>query len=148
MTRRATLTTAALSASWLAVALPASGQTAAASASRVAIVFDWRGRFESDVNSTREDGTPRQDRHRGRIRTRVEVRAKAGPSLFVIGRVRTGSPFSQQSPHLTVFDFSGGRADDLRAVADKYLVHYTAGRSSSGAVEASALGLGHSDRSK
>lgn len=86
MTRRTTVATAALSAWCLAVAQPTSGQTAATAAPRVGVVFDWRGRFESDVSSSREDGTPRDDRRRARTRARLEVRAGAGPSLFVIGR--------------------------------------------------------------
>jgi hypothetical protein len=128
MTSRSIAGTAAASALCLAVTQSTSGQTAAPAHPRVAVVVDGRGRLESDVRSTREDGTPRDDRHRGRMRARVEVRGSVGRSWLVIGRVRTGSPLSEQSPHVTLFDLSGGRRDALRAVADKYVVHYTANR--------------------
>jgi hypothetical protein len=94
----------------------------------VTVTADLRGRFESDVDSRREDGTLRDDRHRGRVRARLEVRARPAPSLLVIGRVRTGSPYSQQSPHLTLVDFSGGGADAFRGVPDRFLLQYTPGR--------------------
>lgn len=109
------------------LAQPVRAQTAAAEAPRLTLAMDTRARIESDVHGTREDGTPRDDRHRGRIRVRLEARARVGRSLFVTARVRTGSPLSQQSPHLTVFDFTGGPRDDPRAVADRFVVQH-AGR--------------------
>jgi hypothetical protein len=115
---------------WLCLALaqPAFAQADRPAGSPVSVAIDLRGRFESDVDSRREDGTMRDDRHRGRMRGRLEMRARPSRSLLVVGRVRTGSPFSQQSPHLTIVDFSGGAADRVTAVADRFLVQHTTGR--------------------
>ena len=92
------------------------------------LAIDLRGRFESDVSSRREDGTLREDRHRARIRARFEVRAKPSRAWLLVGRLRTGSPRSQQSPHLTIADLSGGSADRFSLIADRYSVQHTAGR--------------------
>jgi hypothetical protein len=94
---------------------------------RVSVNVDLRGRFESDVDSTREDGTRRDDRHRGRVRGRLEVRVRPARSLLVLARLRTGSPFSQQSPHLTIVDFTGGTADRASGLPDRFLVQHSAG---------------------
>jgi len=53
--------------------------------------------------------------------------ARASPSLLLIGRLRTGSLLSRQSPHLTFVDFSGGSADPLRGVPDRFLLQHAAG---------------------
>lgn len=109
-------------------AVPLRAQADRGGTSRIAVSADLRGRFESDVDSRREDGTLRPDRHRARIRGRLELRGRPARSLTLLGRIRTGSPDSQQSPHLTVLDFSGGSADRFTAVPDRYLVQYAGGR--------------------
>ena len=127
----ATRIRAAVFASLLTLWLPAgagaqAGQPGAAPP--VALAIDLRGRLESDVSSRREDGTLRDDRHRARIRARVELRGRPSRAWLLVARVRTGSPRSQQSPHLTIADLSGGSADRFAVVADRFSAQYTAGR--------------------
>jgi hypothetical protein len=109
-------------------AAPVGAQASRAASAPVSVSADLRGRFESDVDSRREDGTLRPDRHRARSRGRLELRGRPARSLTLLGRIRTGSPDSQQSPHLTVHDFSGGSADRFTVVPDRYLVQYAGGR--------------------
>jgi hypothetical protein len=113
----------------LLLAPPAGAQVdRSAAGPPISLEVDLRGRLESDVNSRREDGVRRDDRHRARVRARLELRARPSRSFLLLARVRTGSPHSQQSPHLTVVNLSGGSADRLTGVADRFLVQHTAGR--------------------
>lgn len=107
--------------------MPLRAQADRGSASPISVNADLRGRFESDVDSRREDGTLRPDRHRVRLRGRLELRGRPARALTLLGRLRTGSPDSQQSPHLTVADFSGGTADRFTIVPDRYLLQYAGG---------------------
>jgi hypothetical protein len=66
---------------------------------RLKFFGDGRLRLEQDWDSLQGDGTKRDDR------LRLRVRLRAGVALV---QARTGPHLSQQSPHLTIYDFDGG----------------------------------------
>jgi len=86
---------------------------------------DFRNRIESDWNSHRPDGSLRDDRDRYRIRARVGVEWTPAEHWLLRVRTRTGSHFSQQSPHLTLYDFDGGPEDEFDVVFDQWFVQGT-----------------------
>lgn len=84
---------------------------------------DFRLRYEVDFDSVRADGiTERDDRARLRIRGRLGVNFEPIPEFALGARVRTGSVDSQQSPHITIADFSGDPTGDEDVVPDKWFV--------------------------
>lgn len=87
---------------------------------------DFRLRQESDWASHTTDGRLRADRDRLRIRLRLG--ANWNPTSFLSSglRVRSGSRFSQQSPHITFHDFSGNPTDDPDILLDKWFVQLKA----------------------
>lgn len=87
------------------------------------IYGDLRLRYEYDWDSENQEGVPRSDRNRGRIRARVGVGYQIDESWSVGVRARTGSTHSQQSPHLT-FTTDDGPRDDFDVVVDKYFLQY------------------------
>lgn len=84
---------------------------------------DVRGRVEYDWDSARGDGTERDDRGRVRIRARLGFEYTRD-GLEVGARLRTGSEASQQSPHITVYDFDGNSTGDADVDFDKWYVRY------------------------
>ena len=68
---------------------------------------DFRFQLERDWDSVRASGVERPDRDRARIRIRVGLKYDPTDWLSVAFRLRTGSNDSQQSPHITVHDFTG-----------------------------------------
>ena len=93
-------------------------------AERVTLYGDFRLRPESDWDSTNSDGTQRDDRHRLRIRARVAVDLKATENIVMTMRLRSGSDDSQQSPHITIIDFSGNDTGDGDFNLDRWLAKY------------------------
>jgi hypothetical protein len=87
---------------------------------KVKVSVDFRLRFEMDWDSKRANGTERSDRNRARIRGRIGAQYDPIPELGFAVRLRTGSKMSQQSPHLTVADFSSDGHGDRDATLDKY----------------------------
>ena len=85
---------------------------------------DFRLRYESDWDSTDTSGEPRDDRQRLRVRGRVGLKIQPSDFLLIDVRGRTGNPDSQQSPHLTFYDFDGGDNDEFDGIFDKYYVRY------------------------
>lgn len=73
---------------------------------RLKLYGDVRLRLESDWDSTKSDGTERDDRDRMRGRLRFGFDYKYNDIVLFGGRLRTGSPESQQSPHVTLGDDS------------------------------------------
>ncbi|MEX2577830.1 MAG: putative porin [Verrucomicrobiales bacterium] len=81
---------------------------------------DFRFRYEADWDSVNSAGIPRDERHRLRIRQRVGIKYHPDDVHTFDVRVRIGDPHSQQSPHLTIHDFTGGDRNGPGAVLDKY----------------------------
>lgn len=100
-----------------------SAQSAFTPQSKLSYSADLRARFESDYDSQRSDGTPRDDRNRGRIRFRLGLNYEANEHWKAGLRLRTGNHRSQQSPHLTFWSDSGS-SDDLDFVLDQYYLAY------------------------
>lgn len=65
---------------------------------------DFRFRGESDRNSRRIDGSYRDDRDRLRYRLRFGFKYNYNDHFELGGRVRSGNPLNQQSPHVTIGD--------------------------------------------
>ncbi len=87
---------------------------------------DLRLRYEVDWDSQTATGTPRDDRHRGRLRARAGMNYQFTEEWSAGARLRTGDSRSQQSPHLTFVTDDGSR-DELDFVADRYFVQYKSG---------------------
>ncbi len=83
---------------------------------------DLRFRFEQDWDSKRANGKLRDDRARARIRARLGLKITPNKYIELLGRVRTGSNDNQQSPHITIGDFSGNHHGDADLVFDKWYV--------------------------
>lgn len=73
---------------------------------------DIRFRLEADWDSKRSNGIARDDRVRARLRLRAGFTFKSNDNWEVGARIRTGSNNSQQSPHITIKDFSGNNNGD------------------------------------
>lgn len=84
---------------------------------------DIRLRYEYDWDSENEQGVPREDRNRGRIRARLGAGYQLHENWSVGVRIRTGDSDSQQSPHLT-FATDDGSRDDVDFVPDRYFLQY------------------------
>lgn len=87
------------------------------------IYGDLRARYEWDWDSQTAAGLPRTNRDRARGRVRAGFTFKASPEWTIGGRIRSGNPYSQQSPHLT-FHASDGINDDFRMQADRYFIQF------------------------
>lgn len=87
---------------------------------------DMRLRYEVDWDSHTAAGALRDDRHRGRIRTRAGLNYRFSDEWSAGARARTGDSRSQQSPHLTFVTDDGPR-DELDFVVDRYFVQYKGG---------------------
>lgn len=87
---------------------------------------DVRLRYENDWDSRNAAGVERDDRDRGRVRARIGAGYAFTDDWSIGARVRTGSPDSQQSPHLT-FASSDNKQDAFGVVPDRYFVQYKHG---------------------
>ena len=74
-------------------------------ASSLKLSGDLRLRLEQDWDSTSGDGSERDDRLRLRGRARIKLDAAIDENWSAAFRLRTGSEDSQQSPHVTLYDF-------------------------------------------
>lgn len=81
---------------------------------------DLRVRLESDYDSQRADGTLRDDRDRLRVRVRAGLEYAPDDRLTFAFRIRSGSHFSHQSPHVTSVDFDGNSTGDVGLDADQW----------------------------
>jgi hypothetical protein len=66
---------------------------------------DLRLRLEQDWDSRQGNGEKRDDRLRLRGRGRLQLAAAIDENWSAVLRLRTGSEDSQQSPHVTIYDF-------------------------------------------
>lgn len=81
---------------------------------------DFRVRLESDYDSRQASGTRRDDRSRLRVRLRAGVEYTPDDRLTFGFRLRSGSRFSHQSPHVTVADFDGNATGDADLDPDRW----------------------------
>jgi len=86
----------------------------------VDIYADFRFRFEQDWDSQTSSGTERLDRARARIRARVGIKIMPNDMFEFEARLRSGNRNSQQSPHVTVADFSNNSTGTKDAIFDKW----------------------------
>ena len=69
---------------------------------------DFRLRLEQDWDSRQGDGTERDDRLRLRFRIRLGLDLNFSEQWRARVQLRSGPHDSQQSPHITIYDFDGG----------------------------------------
>ena len=69
---------------------------------------DFRLRLEQDWDSRQGDGTKRDDRLRLRFRIRLGFDLNLSDRWRARVQLRSGPHDSQQSPHITIYDFDGG----------------------------------------
>jgi len=88
---------------------------------------DFRLRLEQDWDSLQGDGTKRDDRLRSRIRLRLGIDVRLSDNWSILVQARTGPDLSQQSPHITIYDFDGGPNGPYQANLDHWRVKYASG---------------------
>jgi len=108
----------------------AAGPESNKSASDLTLSGDLRIRYEQDWDSQNASGVPRADRDRARLRARFAAAYKFSDQWSIGGRLRTGNPANQQSPHLT-FSSNDHSDEDLEFQFDRYYVQYKQGGFSS-----------------
>ena len=82
---------------------------------------DFRFRAEADRNSRKTNGSYRDDRDRLRYRMRFGFKYNYDEHFELGGRIRSGNPLNQQSPHVTIGD--NFRPDEISI--DKAYLKYT-----------------------
>jgi hypothetical protein len=85
---------------------PARADVALDKDGKIRLMGDFRVRLEEDWNSRDQNGDDTADRGRVRLRVRVGAIYQHSPSLAFGMRIRSGDENSQQSPHVTIFDFN------------------------------------------
>ena len=85
---------------------------------------DFRLRLEQDWDSTNRSGAQRDDRLRARIRARASVHVAPSDSWDFGVRLRTGSDASQQSGHITIYDFDDNPRGNEHVNADLWFARY------------------------
>jgi len=83
---------------------PAAADVEVKEPTKLKLFGDFRFRAESDWDSMQFDGTERADRDRLRIRFRLGFNYAYDDHISFGGRLRTGNPQDQQSPHQTLGD--------------------------------------------
>ena len=92
--------------------------------SSLSLSGDWRLRLENDWSSARSDGAERDDRLRLRARARVRLDVAMDDKWSGVLRIRSGSDDSQQSPHITLYDFDDNDTGDADFNADLWYGQY------------------------
>jgi hypothetical protein len=90
--------------SGLSGARPAAAEVAVGADGRLKLFGDFRFRAEADRDSTQPDGLERPDRDRLRVRLRLGFSFAFDEHFRFGGRLRSGNPQDQQSPHQTLGD--------------------------------------------
>jgi hypothetical protein len=88
---------------------------------------DFRLRLEQDWDSRKGDGTQRDDRLRMRIRLRAGLRLNFSEKWSARVQLRSGRNDSQQSPHITIYDFDGGETGPYQFNFDYWYLSYKTG---------------------
>ncbi len=94
---------------------------------KVRLFGDFRLRLEQDWDSLQGDCTPRDDRLRLRIRLRGGLEVRINDNWSAQLAARTGPDRSQQSPHVTVYDFDGGPTGPYDLNLDHWFLSYESG---------------------
>lgn len=89
---------------------------------------DFRIRLEQDWDSLQGDGTKRDDRLRMRVRVRVGLDLNFSDLWTARVQLRSGQHKSQQSPHITIYDFDGGDTGPYQFDFDYWFLSYKKGR--------------------
>ena len=90
-------------------------------------IGDFRIRLENDWDSRQGDGTQRDDRLRLRIRLRLGVDLSFSDQWSARVQLRSGQHKSQQSPHITIYDFDGGDTGPYQFDFDYWYLSYKKG---------------------
>jgi hypothetical protein len=88
---------------------------------------DFRLRLEQDWDSLAGDGSKRDDRLRMRIRLRGGFSYGFTDKWSATVAARTGQHASQQSPHITIYDFDDGPEGPYQLDFDHWYLKYTNG---------------------
>jgi hypothetical protein len=88
---------------------------------------DFRLRLEQDWDSLQGDGTNRDDRLRSRFRLRLGFDVQLSDEWSILVQARTGPHLSQQSPHITIYDFDGGPDGPYEGSFDHWFASYKSG---------------------
>jgi hypothetical protein len=88
---------------------------------------DFRFRMEQDWDSLQGDGTQREDRLRARIRLRLGFDVSLSDEWSILVQARTGPHLSQQSPHITIYDFDDGPDGPYEGSFDHWFAQYESG---------------------
>ena len=88
---------------------------------------DLRLRLEDDWDSLLGNGIEREDRMRIRARARIRLNAQVNKYWSAVAGVRTGSNDSQQSPHITLYDFDGNPNGPRNLNFDLWYAQFEAG---------------------
>ena len=131
-TERLTLTAAKIAAILAGLLLPCLSAQAAFTLlddgeRKLELAGDFRLRLEDDWDSLRGDGTEREDRLRVRARARIRVNAQVNKYWNAVVGVRTGNDNSQQSPHITLYDFEGNPTGPTDLNFDLWYAQFEAG---------------------
>ena len=89
---------------------------------------DFRLRVEQDWDSRRGDGTEHDDRLRLRFRLRLGINLNLSDRWSARMQLRSGPHDSQQSPHITIYDFDGGPNGPYQFNFDYWYVSYQSSR--------------------
>lgn len=88
---------------------------------------DFRLRLEQDWDSRQGDGTQRDDRLRLRFRLRLGFDLNLADRWRARVQLRSGPHDSQQSPHITIYDFDGGPDGPYEFNFDYWYLTYETG---------------------
>ena len=106
------------------VAPPAQAQTEEDQPALFDPYGDFRLRIEQDWDSRQGDGTERDDRLRLRFRLRGGLLVNLSDRWSARVQVRSGPHKSQQSPHITIYDFDGGASGPWEFNFDYWYLSY------------------------
>jgi hypothetical protein len=88
---------------------------------------DFRLRLEQDLDSLNGDGTERDDRLRMRIRLRGGLSYSISDKWSATVAARSGPNLSQQSSHITIYDFDDGPDGPYEFNIDHWYLKYKTG---------------------
>lgn len=94
----------------------------AAQADDLKLYGDFRARYENDWDSSKTDGSQRDDRQRFRVRLRGGLKYQINDHWSSGLRIRSGSDDSHQSPHITIKDLDHNDKGDAHFNIDKAFV--------------------------
>lgn len=108
-------------------AFPAQAEVKLDEAGKIGLYGDARLRLEADWDSQNSSGGQRSDRNRLRTRLRVGLNIAPAEKIKLGFRLRSGSDFSHQSPHITLIDFDDNDTGDSDFNFDKWFASYSSG---------------------